>query len=60
MIEARFDYAGPFKSADRADEVLGSMFNADEVCEGERPLIEGRKLRRDGKVVTRYFITLPM
>ncbi len=60
MLEARYDYAGPFKSAQRADDVLGDMFAADEVCEGERPLIESRKLRRDGKAVTRYFITLPM
>lgn len=60
IIEARYDYAGPYRSATRADEVLDHMFAADEVCEGERPQIESRKIRRDGKSVTRWFITLPM
>jgi len=60
MIEARYDYAGPFRSAERADDVLADMFNRDEVCEGERPEIVSRKPRIGGRYVKRWYITLPM
>lgn len=59
-IEARFDYAGPYCSMQRAEEVLDNMYAADEVREGERPTIERRKPRVNGKYVARYYITLPM
>lgn len=60
MTEARYDYAGPFRSRERAEEVLDNMFASDEVCEGEHPEIESRKPRLNGKYVRRWFITLPM
>jgi hypothetical protein len=62
MKEARFDYAGPFKTEARADEVLSQMFACDEVCPSERPDIERRQTRKSPHFPSRirYFITLPM
>ena len=60
MTEARFDYAGPYREAMSAVAAVDDMFATGEICESERPLIEPRKVRRNGKPVTRWYITLPM
>jgi len=60
MIEARYDYAGPYRSSQRANDVLEHMFASDQVSEGERPLIEGRAVRGTKGIVRRWYITLPM
>lgn len=62
MTEARYDYAGPYKTIERAEAVLDDMFASGDVCAGERPEIE----RRGGKTASwsparyRFYITLPM
>ena len=58
MWEDRYDYAGPYRSMERADAALEHMFADGTVCEGERPDIETRLIRREGKRVTRFYITL--
>ncbi len=60
--EARFDYAGPYRSLERAKDILDDMFASGEVCEGEHPLVEGRTLRRGGRKnsIRQWYITLPM
>ena len=35
MIEARFDYAGPFKTAERANDVLEDLIASDQMSPGE-------------------------
>ena len=54
--EARFDYAGPYKSRERAEASLDDSFAAGDVSEAERPAIESRNTAKG----RRYFITLPM
>ena len=59
-MEARYDYSGLYRSFDNADMALSDMFAFGDVCEAERPEIEKRLVRRDGKTVARWVITLPM
>lgn len=54
----RYVYASWYKTRQRAEEVLEDLYATGEVCEGERPQVEGRKAMRDGQSVTRYCITL--
>ena len=56
--EPRFDYAGPYRTEQHAADELESMFAQGDVCEGERPQLEARKVRREGKLVTRWYISL--
>jgi hypothetical protein len=59
MTTARFDYAGPFNTAQRADEVLQQLVASDQLSpyEGE---IERRVHKTASKSRTRYYITTPM
>ena len=57
-MQARYDYA-TYKSLSAAEFGLEDCFASGEICEGECPDIESRKVMRQGKLVTRYFITLP-
>ncbi len=58
MSRARFDYAGPFKTAQRANDVLEDLIASDQLSP-----YEGEIERRDHKTAswsknrTRYYIT---
>lgn len=56
--EPRFEYAGPYRSVERASDELANLFEQGDVSEGERPRVTSRQVRRDGKRVTRWFVTL--
>ena len=56
MTEARFDYAGPYKSRERAESMLEHCFATGEISMAESPSVEGRATAKG----RRYFITLPM
>ena len=56
--EARFNYGGPYRTAEHAADELESMFAQGDVCEAERPRLEARKVRREGQPVPRWTISL--
>jgi len=55
-MEPRFEYAGPYKTRERAEAALEHCFATGEVVEGERPEVESRKTPKG----RRWFVTLPM
>lgn len=54
----RFEYAGAYRSVEHAADDLASMFAQGAVSVGERPRVESRQVSREGKRVTRWFVTL--
>lgn len=57
MTIETFEYAGPYKTRERAEQVLEDCFATGDIVEGERPEITYRNTGfGDGK--GRYFIRL--
>ena len=57
----RYEYAGPYRSIERAEAVLEDMYATGDVFECERPAIEARRGYRDrvsGRKITVYYVTV--
>lgn len=54
----RFIYAGPYKTQEKADEVLADMYASGDALPGEDVKIETIRVRGAGRQ-TRYVITHP-
>lgn len=57
----RFDYAGPYKTREKAEAVLEEMFATGDICAAEQPQVEVRsgKTASWSRKPTRYFVTVP-
>jgi hypothetical protein len=61
MTEARFDYAGPFMTAERANDVLEDLIASDQMSPHEAQIDRrAHKTASWSKSHTRYYITTPM